>query len=171
MAGWERRDKRFTCAVPDGWAPLTDPAYLANAAKDAANNQMRLLFMLRRTGYYVSVEFSEITDRAMLQNLAADPGAFERGALRLAGLKAQNANGVVVARPVVVMMNGERAVMLDTTMVLPHLQVRIRELFVPHRGQWFMVALTAADPVHPQALFDQFAAEFQTMIATWSWRR
>jgi len=171
VAGWEQRDKRFTCAVPAGWAPLADPAFLANAARDAANNQMRLLFMLRRTGYYVSVEFSEVTDRSMLGNLAADPGAFERGALRLAGLKAQQANGVVVARPAVVMMQGERAVLLDTTMVLPHIAVRIRELFVPHRGQWFMVALTAADPANPQALFDQFAGEFQTMIATWNWRR
>jgi hypothetical protein len=172
LAGWEQRDPRFTCAVPAGWEPLTDPAYLQAAARDAANNQQRVLFMLRRAGYtLVSIEFSQIVGRDMLQNLAADPGAFERGALRLAELKAQNANGVVVARPVVVILHGERAVMLDTTMVLPHIQVRIRELFVPHRGEWFMIALSVADSVNPQALFDQLAGEFQTLIATWNWRR
>jgi len=112
------------------------------------------------------VEFNQLADRDMLRNLAADPGIFERGALRLAGLKARNANGAVVTRPTVVPVGGERATMLDTTMVLPHVQVRLRELYVGRRGQWFMIAFHCADPFNPQALFDRFAAEFQTMIAT-----
>jgi hypothetical protein len=170
IIGWEQRDRRFTCAVPAGWEPLTDRAYLADAAKDAANNRQRLLFMLRRTGFHVAADFNQLADQEILRNLGTDPGAFERGALRLAGLKAQNSNGVVVSRPVVVLMDSERATMLDTSMTFPHIRVRLRELFVGRRGQWFMFGYTAADPVDPQALFDRFAAEFQTMIATWQWR-
>jgi hypothetical protein len=172
VAGWEQRDRRFTCAIPAGWQPVTDHEYLRAAAMDAANNQMRLLFALSRSGYpYVTIDFLQLIGRPELASLAADPGSFERGALRLANLKAYNANGVVVARPVVVMMHGERGVILDTTNVLPHVQVRLREIFVPHRGEWFIVSLSVPHPVHPQALFDELAGEFQTLIATWNWRR
>jgi hypothetical protein len=166
----EQRDRRFSCAVPDGFEPLNDRAYLANAAQDSANSGMRLLFMLRHRDFPVLFEFDQIADRQMLQGLAADPGAFERGALRLATLKARNAGGEVVARPAVVIVGGERATMIDTTMVLPHVKVRFRELYVGRRGQWFMIALHCADPYNPQALFDQFAPAFQTLIATWQWR-
>ena len=172
IAGWEQRDKRFTCAVPYGWEPLTDPVYLANAAKDAANNQQRLLFMLRRNrpDCQVSADFNEITSREVTRFLSADPGQLEQDALRFAGLKAHNANGVVVNRPRVVLMDGERAVVIDTTMNLPHVHVRLCELYGGRRGRWFMVGFAVAHPVDPGPAFDQLAPEFQAMIASWKWR-
>jgi hypothetical protein len=168
----EQRDRRFSCAVPEGWAPLTDRAYLANAAKDSANSGLRLLFMRRResASCQVVVEFNEVSDRNMLQGLNADPGLFERGALRLAGLKAQNANGVVANRPFVVSMGGERATVIDTTMTLPHVGVRLREVYAGHRGSWFMVAYTSANAIDPGPCFNLFSSEFETLISTWQWR-
>jgi hypothetical protein len=83
---------------------------------------------------------------------------------------AQRANGVVVTRPRVVLMGGERATMIDTTMVLPHVRVRLRELYVGHRGRWYMVGFAVAHATDPQPFFDRYAPEFQTMIATWQWR-
>jgi hypothetical protein len=173
IAGTEQRDRRFSCAVPEGWLPLTDRAYLANAAQDAVNSGMRLLFMLRHQAAQCQLvmEFSEVSDPSMIQGLNADPGLFERGALRLAGLKAQNANGVVVNRPFVVSMGGERATVLDTTMTLPHIAVRLREVYAGHGGSWFMIAYTSASPIDPRPCFDRFAPDFETLISTWQWRR
>jgi hypothetical protein len=169
---WEQRDPRFTCAIPLSWEPLTDGAYLANAAADAANNQQRLLFMLRRNPAdgQTSADFNEIGNPEVVRFLSADPAKLEQDALRFAGVKAQRANGVVVTRPRVILMGGERATMIDTTMVLPHVRVRLRELYAGHRGYWYMVGFAVAHAADPQPFFDRYAPEFQTMIATWQWR-
>lgn len=173
IKAWEQRDKRFTCAVPEGWEPLTDRDYLANAAKDAANNKQRLLFMLRRSpaDCHVAVDFNEVADPEMVRFMSADPAHIEQDALRFAGVKAERANGIVVTRPRVILVGGERATMIDTTMNLPHVHVRLRELYVGRRGRWFMIGFAVAHPGDPQPFFDRFAPEFQTMIATWRWRR
>lgn len=172
ISAWEQRDGRFTCAVPAGWEPLTDRTYLANAAMDAANNQQRLLFMLRRnpSECQATVDFNEVVNREMVRFLSADPAHLEQDALRFAGVKAERANGVVVNRPRVIVMGGERATMIDTTMNLPHVHVRIRELYVGRQGRWFMVGFAVAHAGDPQPFFDRFSPEFQTMIATWQWR-
>jgi hypothetical protein len=172
IAFTEKRGRRFTCSVPAGWVPLTDRNYLSNAALDAANSGNRLLFMLRQEapGCQLAVEFSEVTDQVMLRAMNADPGLFERGAWRLAGLKALNANGVVLNRPRVVSLDGERATILDTTMTFQHLRVRLRELYAGHRGNWFVIAYSSAHPADPDPCFLGHALEFETMIATWHWR-
>ena len=172
VKAWEQRDKRFTCAIPDGWEPFTDSVYLANAAKDAANNQQRLLFMLHRnpSECHAAVDFNEVVNPEIARLLSADPAHIEQDALRFAGVKAERANGVVVTRPRVILMGGERATMIDTTMNLPHIHVRLRELYVGRRGRWYMVGLAVAHPGDPQPLFDRYSPEFQAMIATWQWR-
>lgn len=169
---WEQSDSRFTFGVPLGWQPLTDQAYLSNVAKDAANNQQQLLFMLRRNtpDCDATADFNEITNPEVVRVLTGDPSYFEQDALRFAGVKAQRANGVVVNRPFVVQMNGERAAVIDTTMNAPHVRVRLREVYAGHGRRWFMSGFAVAHPADPQPYFDRFSPEFQTMIATWLWR-
>jgi hypothetical protein len=169
---WEQRDNRFTCGVPEGWEPLTDPAYLSDVAKDAVTNQMHLLFMLRSNAAdcNVSVDFNEIVNPDMVRQLSSDPALFEREAAGFARIKAERGNGAVVDPPRVVLMNGERATVIDTTAVFPHGHVQRRELYVGRRGHWFMVGFAVAHPTFPQPYFDRIAPEFQAMLATWQWR-
>lgn len=170
--GWEHGDGRFSFAVRRGWQRYMDPGYLQKAHSDFAAAGQQLLLVLRYDTMDCDafLEISEVRAPDLLKTFAEDPSFIERNAFPLSLVRAKKSNGAVSASPRLVLVGTERASLLSFTTNVPGFRARNAELWVPHRGTYFVVGYNVTDIGDPTPKFERTLPDLQAMVASWQWR-
>ena len=165
-------DGRFTFALTPEWGRFLDPSYNQLTAQDLAAAGQQLLFLLRFDARECDpyLGFSELRDLDLLASSTWTSRGWSAIRSPVVEQRATKSNGVVVGPPRITLVGGERAVLLSFTSNVPGFRVHNAELWIPHRGAWFVVGFNVTHREDPGTWFDSLFPNVQAIMATWRWQ-